>query len=122
MMETLHQKHPHVHMVVKAENEVTGQRLNIRKAMLRQWRQDFAQYMREQGIEAVASSRPDRGLAKANLKNEIYQSAQRKPDGSAVPTGHGPLVTREGDSTFMRRKLEGVRKELGLEADAARTE
>ncbi len=106
------QKHPHVHMVVKAESEVTGQRLNIRKAMLRQWRQDFAQYMREQGIEAVASSRPDRGLAKANLKNGIYQSAQRKPDGSAVPTGHGPLVTREGDSTFMRRKLEGLRKEL----------
>lgn len=106
------QKHPHVHMVVKAENDVTGKRLNIRKAVLRQWREDFARYMREQGIEAVASSRPDRGLPKAHLKNGIYQSAQREADGSAVPTGHGPLVTREGDSTFMRRKLEGVRKEL----------
>jgi hypothetical protein len=42
------QKHPHVHLVVKAENEL-GQRLHIDKQRLREWREDFARLMREQG-------------------------------------------------------------------------
>ena len=70
--------------------------------------------MREQGIEAVASSRPDRGLAKANLKNEIYQSAQRRPDGRCCLDRPGTARNREGDLTFMRRKLNGLRKELAV--------
>src|SRR6202050_477969 len=37
--------HPHVHVVVKAISE-QGKRLNIRKAMLRQWRVDFARHLR----------------------------------------------------------------------------
>lgn len=41
-----HQQHPHVHLVVKAESE-TGPRLHIDKALLREWRQDFARMMRE---------------------------------------------------------------------------
>ena len=39
------QKHPHVHLVVKAENEL-GQRLRIDKQRLREWREDFARLMR----------------------------------------------------------------------------
>lgn len=57
------QKHPHVHLVVKAENE-QGRRLNIDKAMLREWRQDFAEILRDQGIEANATSRAARGRNK----------------------------------------------------------
>jgi hypothetical protein len=41
-----HQQHPHVHLVVKAEG-IGGRRLHIDKAMLREWRQDFARMMRE---------------------------------------------------------------------------
>jgi hypothetical protein len=37
--------HPHVHVVVKARSE-QGQRLNIRKATLRDWRQRFAANLR----------------------------------------------------------------------------
>lgn len=37
-----HQRHPHVHLVVKAERETEPGRLHIDKAMLREWRQDFA--------------------------------------------------------------------------------
>jgi hypothetical protein len=55
---TLHtdQAHPHVHVVVKALSEQGG-RLNIRKATLREWRRDFARYLRDLGIEANATGR-----------------------------------------------------------------
>jgi hypothetical protein len=45
-----HQHHPHVHLVVKAEREDSKGRLHINKAMLREWREDFARLMRDQGI------------------------------------------------------------------------
>ncbi len=38
------QGHPHVHLVVKAVSE-QGERLYIRKATLRAWREDFAQLL-----------------------------------------------------------------------------
>jgi hypothetical protein len=59
-----HQQHPHVHLVVKAERENGRGRLHIDKAMLREWRQDFAQMMREQGIAANATPRSVRGQTK----------------------------------------------------------
>lgn len=48
--------HPHVHVMVKAVSE-QGLRLNIRKATLRGWREAFARYLRDQGIEAKATRR-----------------------------------------------------------------
>src|ERR1700693_232033 len=41
--------HPHVHMVLKAVSE-QGVRLHIRKTTLREWRQGFARYLREEGV------------------------------------------------------------------------
>ena len=70
------QKHPHVHMVVKAESE-HGQRLHIDKEMLRQWREDFARMMREQGIAANATPRAIRGNTKRGTKDAIYRAQQR---------------------------------------------
>ena len=58
-----HQQHPHVHLVVKAEG-IEGRRLHIDKAMLREWREDFARMMRDQGIAANATSRVVRGQGK----------------------------------------------------------
>ncbi len=55
-----HQQHPHVHLVVKAENEL-GRRMHIDKQLLRDWREHFAQLMREQGIAANATPRFVRG-------------------------------------------------------------
>jgi hypothetical protein len=46
-------QHLHVHLVV-AENEL-GRRLHIDKQLLRDWREDFAQLMREQGIAVNAT-------------------------------------------------------------------
>lgn len=40
--------HPHLHVVMKAISE-EGQRLNIRKATLREWRKAFAGHLRNHG-------------------------------------------------------------------------
>jgi type IV secretory pathway VirD2 relaxase len=69
------QKHPHVHLVVKAENEL-GHRLRIDKQRLREWREDFARLMREQGIAAKATSRAIRGENKKYPREKMFK-AQR---------------------------------------------
>jgi hypothetical protein len=68
-----HQQHPHVHLVVKAEGH-DGRRLHIDKAMLREWRQDFARMMREQGIAANATPRSVRGQTKRAPKDVFYRT------------------------------------------------
>jgi hypothetical protein len=68
--------HPHVHVIVKAMSE-QGERLNIRKATLRQWRQDFAANLRELGVAANATERAVRGQNKTSKPDGIYRAAQR---------------------------------------------
>jgi type IV secretory pathway VirD2 relaxase len=87
------QGHPHVHMVVKAISE-RGERLNIYKATLREWRRDFAQHLREFGVEANATERAVRGAHHQNRKTGIYRAAVR------------------GESTFMRDRAEAIAREL----------
>ncbi len=87
------QGHPHVHLVVKAQSE-EGKRLNIRKATLRQWREDFAAYLRELGVAANATPAALRGQPKDRKKDGIYRALKR------------------GRSTFLRRKVETVAGEL----------
>ena len=71
-----HQQHPHVHLVVKAEG-TDGRRLHIDKAMLREWRQDFAQELRKQGIAANATPRSVRGQTKRAAKDVFYRTQRR---------------------------------------------
>ena len=68
--------------------------LHIDKAMLREWRQDFAQMMREQGIAANATPRSVRGQTKRATKDAFYRTRQR------------------GQSYALREKLDGVVREL----------
>jgi hypothetical protein len=89
-----HQQHPHVHLVVKAERENGRGRLHIDKAMLREWRQDFARMMREQGIPANATPRSVRGRTKRTTRDAFYRTRQR------------------GQSYALREKLDGVVREL----------
>jgi hypothetical protein len=88
-----HQHHPHVHLVVKAEG-LDGRRLHIDKEMLRQWREDFARYMREQGVPANATSRAMRGRNKA------------------VKNGYMYGVHRRRDSYVLRERVIDIAKEL----------
>lgn len=64
------EKHPHVHLVVKAlDND--GVRMNPRKADLQAWREVFAEKLREQGIEANATPRRVRGVVLKAEKQAI---------------------------------------------------
>jgi Relaxase/Mobilisation nuclease domain len=107
-----HGKHPHVHLVVKAEHEYDGSRLNPRKADLQRWRERFAEYLTEIGVAATATRRDDRGFVKTHKKTPIYRAAQREPKNPRASKQPAPVNTAAGDSVFMRKKLEAVRREL----------
>jgi len=79
-----HQRNPHVHLVVKAEREIERGRLHIDKAMLREWREDFARLMREQGIAANATSRAARGQTKRAERDAIYRAKARRRSSYAL--------------------------------------
>lgn len=85
--------HPHVHMVIKAVSE-QGERLNIRKATLRGWRQEFARHLRALGVPANATERAVRGENRSPKLDGIYRAEQR------------------GDSWRVRARDEGVGGEL----------
>ncbi len=68
--------HPHVHMVVKAVSE-QGERLHIRKATLRGWRQEFARHLRALGVPANATARSIRGQNRTAKLDGIYRAEQR---------------------------------------------
>jgi hypothetical protein len=70
------QAHPHVHLVVSAHNS-DGGRLNIQKADLRRWREQFARHLRNHGIEANATSAQLRGKLSDHERDGIYRAAQR---------------------------------------------
>jgi hypothetical protein len=95
------QGHPHVHMVVKAVSE-QGVRLYIRKPMLREWRRDFAQHLRDIGVEANATERAVRGASRLTKRDGVHRAMLR------------------GESTQMRARAETVARQLatgGLNSD-----
>jgi hypothetical protein len=81
------QEHPHVHLVVSA-NKREGGRLNIRKAELRRWREQFARQLRHQGVEANATPAQVRGRLSAGRRDGAYWAACRgvsRREGAAGP-------------------------------------
>ncbi len=92
---TLHtdEDHPHVHLVLKAVSE-QGVRLNIKKAMLRHWRSEFARSLRLLGVPANATERAVRGQTQKAMKDGIYRAAQR------------------GQSTYLHAQAEAVASEM----------
>jgi hypothetical protein len=87
------QDHPHVHLVLKAVSE-QGTRLNIRKETLRQWRRDFAEALRAQGVAANATERAVRGVSRTHQKDGIYRAMRR------------------GESTRFAERVQSVANEL----------
>jgi hypothetical protein len=85
--------HPHVHMVVRAVSE-QGERLHIRKATLRGWRQEFARHLRELGVPANATERVVRGQNRSPKLDGIYRAEQR------------------GDSWRTRSRVDDVGREI----------
>jgi len=85
--------HPHVHMVVRAVSE-QGERLHIRKATLRGWRQEFARHLRALGVQANATERAVRGENRSPKLDGIYRAEQR------------------GESRYVRARAGEVGREL----------
>jgi len=83
------ENHPHVHLTVKATSN-HGVRLNPRKADLQHWREQFAEKLRDNGIEANATPRRFRGIVKKHQKQAIkhidkdYKSGKRKEPSKAT--------------------------------------
>ena len=94
------QQHPHVHIVVKAESEL-GQRLHIDKEMLRQWREDFARMMREQGVAANATPRVARGRNRCKTRDARYR-AQRHGASTALRSTVTEIVKQLHESGTFR--------------------
>lgn len=73
-------KHPHVHLALKAEDR-DGQRIYIRKPLLRIWREAFAAHLRELGVPANATHRSARGVNYKTKTNGEYRVTKRaNPD------------------------------------------
>jgi hypothetical protein len=70
------QEHPHVHLVVSAHKREGG-RLNIRKADLRRWREQFARQLGRQGVEANATPAQIRGRLTDHPRDGAYWATQR---------------------------------------------
>ena len=68
--------HPHVHMVLKATAEGRLYRLNIRKPMLREWRQAFARHLCALGVPAQATRR--KAHRNTTRLQGIYRPSRRK--------------------------------------------
>jgi hypothetical protein len=105
--------HPHVHLVVKAVSE-QGQRLNIRKATLRDWRREFARHLRDQGIAANATERAVRGENRTHKRDGIYRAALRgdsnhiraRTESVAVQLLKGPLLVETGKAKLVDTRTQ----------------
>jgi hypothetical protein len=106
--------HPHVHVVLKARSE-QGRRLNIRKATLRDWRQQFASNLRQLGVAANATERAVRGQAQASLSDGRYRTRQRLAE-RVIHRIDEPLSkdkTAQSAAIHFRREIKGAWEQVG---------
>jgi hypothetical protein len=111
-------KNPHVHLVVKAVGE-NGERLYIRKDTLQAWRKQFAQALRDQGIEANATPAAIRGKAKSSAKGAIHQHQERLEKWRTEPQEERNKQNKPIPSALLESSVEQVLNELvnGVEPD-----
>ena len=69
--------HPHVHVVLKARSE-QGQRLNIGKSHLKEWRVKFAYHLRELGVAANATPRKFRDQTVRSTPHALLHQQARE--------------------------------------------
>lgn len=74
---------PHVHLSVCSRGH-TGARLNPKKADLERWRQDFAQALRDRGVEAEATPRRARGVTRKAERTPLRKIRDRHEAGKGA--------------------------------------
>jgi hypothetical protein len=105
--------HPHVHLVLKARSE-EGQRLYLRKATLRQWREGFASHLRALGVAANATPRYVRGEITPQKPDGIYRARtrvesthwQKRVEAVARELVEGKLQVESGKAKLIRTRKE----------------
>jgi type IV secretory pathway VirD2 relaxase len=126
------EKHPHVHLCVKVLGR-DGTRLNPRKADLQMWREQFAESLRANGIEASATPRRARGTRQKTVSQARYHreggAPQRNQQKRSFPSERAQLASyaklakqlastdREGaslalDVTRIASQMTGVQEHL----------
>jgi hypothetical protein len=122
--------HPHVHMVVRAMG-YDGQRLNVRKATLRDWRRQFAQHLRAHGVAANATDRAVRGVTEPRKPDGIYRAERRQDSthwrerASAVAgelIRNGDVTPEPGKGQLLETRRDIVRGWSAIADDLARQE
>lgn len=118
------EKHPHVHISVKAV-DCEGRRLNPRKGDLQLWRESFAEKLRDEGIIANATPRKARGINRKSDKQANHhikarqgvssQEKTRKAKGPAKATNfsQSPLKVY-GDLARLLAKQGETSRQLAL--------
>jgi type IV secretory pathway VirD2 relaxase len=96
------EKHPHVHLCVKAVSK-EGVRLNPRKADLQHWREHFADKLRGEGIAANATPRRVRGVVRKGEK----QAVKWIDKGYLTGIRKTPSRARSGREDAIRSELAG---------------
>jgi hypothetical protein len=113
--------HPHVHLVLKARSE-DGQRLYLRKATLRRWREGFASHLRAVGVAANATPRFVRGEITPQKPDGIYRARarvesthwQKRVNAVAQELVQGKLQIESGKAKLIRTRKEVHRAWLAL--------
>ncbi|MGE0315910.1 MAG: hypothetical protein AB7P21_30205 [Lautropia sp.] len=123
--------HPHVHLTVKAVSR-SGKRLNPRKADLQVWREAFAKRLRDNGVDAVATSRVVRGqrnpgVSPANVQMRL-RGAQRDRSVRRISESDAIARNRISASSALRdwgvvldglaRSSEASERQLGADLSA----
>jgi hypothetical protein len=109
--------HPHVHLVLKARSD-QGQRLYVRKATLRQWREGFASHLRALGVAANATPRFVRGEITPQKPDGIYRARariesthwQKRVNAVAQELVRGKLQVEPGKAKLIRTRQEVRRR------------
>ncbi|MGH1472674.1 MAG: relaxase/mobilization nuclease domain-containing protein [Cellvibrionaceae bacterium] len=92
---------PHVHLAVKARG-YDGKRLNPRKTDLRRYRESFAENLRENGVDAVATSRAQRFVQEKRPTQAIKHILER----GDTPTTQGRVSSDEVIARAKKTQLE----------------
>lgn len=100
-------KNPHVHLVVKAVSE-TGERLYIRKNTLQVWREQFAQALRDRGVEANATPAAIRGKGRSSAKGAMHQHQERIAQWQGDPMANKKPI----ESSYLQGQVETVLNEI----------
>lgn len=117
------EKHPHVHLAVKAVS-LKGIRLNPRKGDLQEWRELFADKLREQGVAANATRRFTRGQISKGEKQSVIHiekdfKAGKRKEGAFVLKKREEQANEGRPNPYidkMKETRKGVVSAIGMAA------